>query len=161
MSQVSTDHATFIVERTLPHPPARVYAAFAESDAKARWFLAPSDWTTAAYAFDFQVGGREHLESVPPEGPAITFDATYLDIVPGRRIIYSYDMQIGAERISVSLAAIELEPTMGGTRLTVTEHGVYLDGLDDVAQRRQGTEELIDAMVRSLDGSDGSAGSGS
>ena len=95
---------------------------------------------------------------VPPEGPAITFDATYLDIVPGRRIIYSYDMRIGAERISVSLAAIEFEPTMGGTQLTVTEHGVYLDGLDDVTQRRRGTEELIDAMVRSLDASDEPAG---
>ena len=157
MPERSTAHATFTIERRLEHPPARVYRAFADPQAKAAWFIAPSEWTTGAYRFDFRIGGQEQLESVPPEGPAITFAATYLDIVPDVRIIYSYEMRIGDERISVSLASIELLPTPSGTLLTVTEHGIYLDGLDEVAQRERGTHELLDALAASLEAPEGAA----
>ena len=150
MTDRSTSHATFTIERRLNHPPARVYRAFSDPVAKAAWFIAPSEWRTGAHTFDFRVGGREHLESVPPDGPSVTFEATYLDIVPEIRIIYSYDMRIGDERISVSLAAVEFLPAPAGTRLTVTEHGIYLDGLDTVEERRRGTEELLDALTASL-----------
>ena len=45
---------------------------------------------------------------------------------------------------------IELRKSAGGTDFTLTEQGVYLDGLDNSAQRRQGTEELLDALAKSL-----------
>jgi len=38
----------------------------------------------------------------------------------------------------------------GGTDFAVTEQGVYLDGLDNSAQRRQGTEDLMDKLGQSL-----------
>ena len=49
-------------------------------------------------------------------------------------------------RISVSLATVELEPHGDGTRLTLTEHGVYLDGHDTPAQREHGTIEMMNAL---------------
>jgi hypothetical protein len=49
-------------------------------------------------------------------------------------------------RISVSLATIEIEAHGDGARLTLTEHGVYLDGHDTPAQREHGTNEVIDAL---------------
>ena len=63
---------------------------------------------------------------------SVTFDATYLDIVPDERIIYAYEMTIDGQRISASLASIELRPVPGGTHLSLTEHGIFLDGLDRV-----------------------------
>jgi uncharacterized protein YndB with AHSA1/START domain len=148
----STAHATFTIERTLAHSPARVYAAFADQEAKARWFRGPDeDEAGRVHTLDFRVGGREHLAGPLPGGSSVTFDATYLDLVPEERIIYSYDMRIDGQRISVSLAAIEFRVAPGGTHLTVTEHGIYLDGLDDVAQRERGTHELLDNLTRTLD----------
>lgn len=53
-------------------------------------------------------------------------------------------------RISVSLAAVELEAAGDGTRLTYTEHGAYLDGLDQPEMREQGTGSLLGALGEEL-----------
>jgi len=39
----------------------------------------------------------------------------------------------------------------GGTRLVLTEQGVFLDGLDTAAQREEGTRSLLDALGVVLD----------
>jgi uncharacterized protein YndB with AHSA1/START domain len=85
------------------------------------------------------------------DGNRIGFYARYADIVANERIVYTYEMTMGGRRISVSVAAIELRPGAGGgTDLRVTEHGVYLDGLDTPQMRRQGTEELLTALGAAL-----------
>jgi hypothetical protein len=48
-------------------------------------------------------------------------------------------------RTSVSLAVVALEPGEG-TQLKLTEYGVFLDGLDSPARRRQGMGSLLDAL---------------
>jgi uncharacterized protein YndB with AHSA1/START domain len=143
----STQHATFSMERTFGHPPARVFRAFAEPAAKAAWFVGPEGWQSSGHTLDFRVGGREHLATDLPGGGSVTFDATYLDIVPEARIIYAYEMTIDGRRISASLASLELLATPGGTHLTLTEHGIYLDGLDRVEERERGTRELLDKLA--------------
>jgi uncharacterized protein YndB with AHSA1/START domain len=40
----SVAHATFTVERTYDASPARVFAAWADPTAKARWFASPEEW---------------------------------------------------------------------------------------------------------------------
>jgi uncharacterized protein YndB with AHSA1/START domain len=150
MTDRSTAHATFTIERDLAYPPARVFAAFASQAAKARWFIGPEESARTDHALDFRDRGDEHLATRLPDGTLITFDATYRDIVPDERIIYAYDMHMGDRRISVSLACIELRPAGGGTHLTLREHGIFLDGLDQVADRERGTQELLDKLEASL-----------
>lgn len=147
----STDHASFTIERSFAHPPERIWRAFADPAAKTAWFVGPDDWGRGSYHLDFRVGGGERLESVPPDGPSIVFESRYFDIVPGERIVYGYDMLFGDDRLSVSLASIELRPTEDGTHVTLTEHGIFLDGRDTSEQRRRGTEELLDQLTASLD----------
>lgn len=150
----STDHASFSLERHLAHPPQLVYRAFADPAAKAAWFVGPEGWQSGGHTLDLRVGGREHLETVLPDGgPRITFDATYLDVVPDERIIYAYEMTIAGQRISASLACIVLHAVSDGTHLTVTEHGIFLDGLDRVEERERGTRELLDKLATWLDAS--------
>ncbi|HUN70421.1 MAG TPA: hypothetical protein VMU46_16605 [Burkholderiales bacterium] len=36
-------HGTFVIERELPYPPSRVFAAWADPKAKAQWFAAPKN----------------------------------------------------------------------------------------------------------------------
>jgi uncharacterized protein YndB with AHSA1/START domain len=142
----STIHSKFVIERTYDASPQHVFDAWAERDAKARWF-GPSE--KPDYTLDFRVGGAEHLTISAPDGQ-YAFDALYQDIVPGQRIIYTYDMHRGAQRISVSLATVEIERNDGGARLTLTEHGVYLDGQDTPAEREHGTNALMDALGNHL-----------
>jgi hypothetical protein len=50
----------------------------------------------------------------------------------------------------VSLATVELQPAGDGTRLILTEQGVFLDGMDNVKQREQGTHGLLDKLEAEL-----------
>lgn len=148
----AVEHATFTIERTLSAPPARVFAAWATPEAKARWFGGPPEWTREPHELDFKVGGSERVAGGPVEGPRHVFRATYQDIVPDRRIIYAYDLHLGGRRISVSLSTVEFHPAEGGTRLVFTEQGAYLDGYDDAGQREEGTRGLLDNLAREVEG---------
>jgi len=59
-------------------------------------------------------------------------------------------MHLDAARISVSLATVEFKPAGGGTRLIVTEQGVFLDGYEDKGSREHGTGALLDRLGAAL-----------
>jgi uncharacterized protein YndB with AHSA1/START domain len=147
----SATHDTFAIERIYPAAPSRVFKAFADPAAKSQWFAAPEEWESGRYELDFRIGGRERASGRPPGGLVHTYEATYQDIVPDQRIVTTYVMYLDQTRISVSVATIELEPSGRGTRLRLTEQGVFLDGADTGAQRERGTRELLDALGRSLE----------
>jgi uncharacterized protein YndB with AHSA1/START domain len=148
MTERSVTHATFVLERSYDAPPSRVYAAWADPEAKARWFGGGED----AFEMDFRVGGREH-NSGTMGSDTYTFDATYQDIVEDERIVYTYDMHLNGQRISVSVATVEFKPQGDATRLVFTEQGAFLDGFDDPRMREQGTGSLLEALDKELKGS--------
>jgi uncharacterized protein YndB with AHSA1/START domain len=143
-------HSTFCIERSYDASPERVFQAFAQSESKAKWFSGPEAWVAHKREFDFRVGGREVLSGGPKGKPPHTFEARYFDIVANQRIVYAYDMYVGEQKLSVSLATIELVAQGKGTRLTMTEQGAYLDGVEDGSQREAGTKELLEKLGRSL-----------
>ena len=154
MNERSVVLDTFSIERTYPVPPAEVFAAFASSEAKTAWGSAdieiPADAEPSE--FDFRPGGRERF-TVAGGGSVYRYDALYYDIVPGQRIVYSYEMYADGARISVSVATIEFANSGDGTALTWTEQGAYLDGIDGPqapALRKEGTAEMLDGLSRHL-----------
>jgi uncharacterized protein YndB with AHSA1/START domain len=150
MTTRTVTHTTFVIERRYPADPKRVFAAFAEPDLKRRWFAMPPDWVDTHHEMDFRVGGREVSRGGPPGGTVHHFDARYQDIVDGERIVYSYDLHLDDRRMSVSLATVELEADGKGTKMTFTEQGAFLDGIDDPAEREHGTNLMMDALGASL-----------
>lgn len=158
MSSRSVHHDTFVIERTYPSPPSRVFRALTDPAAKAQWFLPPGDWKASGYRFDCRVGGTEHVESRPPGGEPHVYDAVYHDVLADRRVVFSYDMHLGEQHLSVSLTTIELVPVEGGTRLTFTEQGAFLDGDPaGVTSRMEGTHSLLDNLGRALVGAEAPA----
>lgn len=149
MTERSVTHGSFTVERRYPVPPAKAFAAWADPKIKARWFGAPGK-ENPSQIFEFKVGGREFNADKGPNGEDFTFDVRYYDIVADERIVYAYDMTLNKARISVSVATIEFKPEGKGTHLIVTEHGAFLDGLDNVKQRRDGTDWLLDQLGAEL-----------
>ncbi|MDR3475828.1 MAG: SRPBCC family protein [Devosia sp.] len=149
-SKRNVTHATFVIERVFPHAPSRVFHALADEKAKRKWFHGPDEWGPGRHEMDFRIGGREVSIGGPKGGPVHSFNAVYQDIVPDRRIVFSYDMMLDDRRISVSLTTIELRPEGAGTRMLFTEQGAYLDGYDDAGAREHGTRELVEQLGRSL-----------
>ena len=151
MTKRSVTHATFCIERVYDAEPARVFAAFADPAAKARWFSGPPDWQTLDETYDFRVGGHDRQAGRMPDGTITTFHGLYYDIVPNERIVFSYDMHLNDLRISVSLTTIELRPEAGKTRLVFTEQGAFLDGFDNVEGREEGTQGMLDALGEAIE----------
>ncbi len=151
MSERSAHHATFVIERTFDAAPSRVFRMFSDPAAKARWFSGPEEWVSHERAFDFRVGGEERSSGGPKGGTVHAFRCRYEDIVPDERIVYSYDMHLDADRISVSLTTIEFKPAGAGTRVIFTEQGVFLDGFDGAAGREQGSRWLLDKLGAALE----------
>lgn len=146
MTQTSTTHSTFVIERFYNASPSRVFAAWADPSVKAQWFKGPEDWGTEEFELDFRIGGREISRGGPKGGPIHSYEAVYYDIVPNRRIISAYEMHLDNRRISVSLSTIEFFPEGSGTRLVLTEQGAYLEDADGPQLREHGTRELLDAV---------------
>ena len=146
----STTHGSFTIERTLKAPLAAVFQAFADREAKQKWFGGPPDWDHLGYELDFRVGGHESDRGGPKGGWVSAFYATDYDIVPDERIVYAYEMYLDDARISVSLASFEFHAEGTGTRLVMIEDGIYLDGYDDAGKRKEGSRWLIGALAASL-----------
>ncbi|MFF0341288.1 SRPBCC domain-containing protein [Kribbella sp. NPDC004875] len=161
MTDRTQTHATFVLEREYPVAVGRVWAAFADPELKRQWF-GSDDFIYTDRTDDFRVGGVITDDGYDGEGgPLSQFRATYTDITPNERIVYTYDMWLDGAHASTSITTVVFEPAgdsgdvggVGGprTRLTFTEQGVYLDGVhgpgpDAAAGRESGTAGLLDAI---------------
>ena len=58
MTGRTAQHGTIRLERRYKAPPHRVFAAWAEPQARAQWDV-PGRWVIAEQTFDFREGGRE------------------------------------------------------------------------------------------------------
>jgi uncharacterized protein YndB with AHSA1/START domain len=154
MTQRTVIHDTFSIARTYPADLSRVFAAFASQEAKDTWADTGDldSYDAVQTEFDFRIGGRERF-GFGYQGTSYRYDALYYDIVPGQRIIYSYEMYADDTRISVSVATIEFAETGDGSALTWTEQGAYLDGIDGPGAsqlRSEGTAEMLDGLGKYL-----------
>lgn len=147
----SAVHTTFTLERDYPVAPARVFAAFADSQARHRWFVHEEGWKLTEYDFDFRVGGRE-TGRFSQKGIAVyTQEALYYDIQPANRIVFAYSMKRDTDLISTSLVTIVLlSAGATGTKLVFTEQGAFLDGLDQASEREAGWNDLLDRLGREV-----------
>jgi uncharacterized protein YndB with AHSA1/START domain len=146
MSNRSATHSTFVIERNYDASQARVFAAWADLNAKGRWFGPGGE---QEHELDFREGGREHFEA-SVEGAVYSYDASYEDIVQDERIVYVYNMHRDGIRMSVSVTTVELRADGAGTHLRYTEQGVFLDGEDKPELREHGTMELLDKLGEAL-----------
>ena len=143
-------HGQFAIERTYSATPERVYAAWSELGAKARWFIGPEGWREVRREIDFRVGGQEILQGRFGEGRVTLYTARFHALSQPQRIVFDYDMHLDEVHHSLSLATVELFPTSNGTRLLFTEQVAFLDGTSSVSSREHGTAVHLDRLTTYL-----------
>lgn len=114
---------TVRLQRVLRAPPERVYRAFLDPDAMAKW-LPPHGFTGRVHEIDARVGGRFRMSFTSlGSGQSHSFGGEYLELVPGQRIVHTDrfdDTNLpGQMRVTVSLTAVSC-----GTELNVVQEGI-------------------------------------
>ena len=114
---------TVRLHRVLRAPPERVYRAFLDADAKAKW-LPPNGFTGKVHHLDARVGGSYRMSFTNfSTGQSHAFSGTYVDLVPNERIRYTdrFDNPNlpGEMAVTITLKAVSC-----GTELHVVQEGV-------------------------------------
>jgi uncharacterized protein YndB with AHSA1/START domain len=155
LEEQSVVHSTFVIERRYPKVPEEVFSAFADTAKKRRWFVEGENQEVEEFAMDFRVGGTERFRyrfkpGTPLQGVAVVYEASYLDIVPNRRIVTASTMALGDQRISSSLVTVEFLPTRQGTDLICTHQGAFFEGADGPQIRESGWRILLERLATQL-----------
>ena len=114
---------TIRLHRVLRAPPERVYRAFLDADAMAKW-LPPDGFTAKVHHMDATVGGTFRMSFTNfTTGKSHAFGGEYLELTPHERIRYTDrfdDPNLPGEmRVTVIL-----KPVSVGTELSVAQEGV-------------------------------------
>src|SRR4051812_34205768 len=95
-------------------PPATAFRAFSELDVRRRWFRIPGHDPDGIHELDFRVGGSEHVRGSfsPLEHPELLdFRVRFVDIVPERRVVQTFEFSLDDRLRAVFLQTFELTPT--------------------------------------------------
>lgn len=114
---------TVRLHRVLRAPPERMYRAFLEPAALAKW-LPPHGFTCAVHHMDAKVGGTYKMSFTNfGTGQSHSFGGQYLELEPGQKIAYTDQFDDpslpGLMRTTVTFAAV-----LCGTELTVVQEGL-------------------------------------
>jgi uncharacterized protein YndB with AHSA1/START domain len=114
---------TVRLHRVLRAPAERVYRAFLDADAKAKW-LPPHGFTGKVHELDATVGGRYRMSFTNfTTGQSHSFGGTYQELVPNERIRYSdrfEDPNLPGEiMVTITFKAVSC-----GTELHVVQEGL-------------------------------------
>ena len=114
---------TIRLHRVLRASPEKVYRAFLEPDALAKW-LPPNGFTCKVHHLDAKVGGGHKMSFTNfTSGQSHAFGGTYVELLPGERIRYTdkFDDQNlpGEMRVTITLKKVSC-----GTELNISQEGV-------------------------------------
>jgi uncharacterized protein YndB with AHSA1/START domain len=113
------------LKRRIHAPPEKVHAAWTDPEKIARWFGPASVREGSERAsIDAQVGGRYRVSFDTEAGEHHEVGGVYRELVPNRRLVFSWAWHSTPER--ESLVTVQLEPDGGGTLLTL-HHEQFFD----------------------------------
>ena len=115
--------STVRFHRVLRSPPERIYRAFLDADAKAKW-LPPNGFTGKVHHLDARVDGTYKMSFTNfTTGTSHAFGGTYTELVPHERIRYTDrfdDPNLPGEmRVTVELKRVPV-----GTEMSIVQEGI-------------------------------------
>ncbi len=114
--------STIRLHRVFKTTPERLYKAFLDPDAMAKW-TPPHGFTGKVHKMDARVGGSYRMSFTNlTTGSGHTFGGEYLELVPNQRIVHTDRFESGLE--GTMKVSIDIRKVMVGCELTVVQEGV-------------------------------------
>ena len=119
-----------VVRRVFDAPPQIVFKAWSEADLFRRWWVPKGvpGMSLVACDMDVRTGGKYRLEFAFG-GDTMAFYGKYLEVIPGRRIVWTND-----EGEEGAVTTVTFEPQGGKTLLTFHEIYPTKEGLEEAMQ---------------------------
>jgi uncharacterized protein YndB with AHSA1/START domain len=121
MSSTPNPHTDLVLERFVDVPPELVYEAWTTPEHVMHWFT-PAPWKTIACEIDLRPGGKFNSVMLSPEGQEFPNFGCILELVPGRKLVFTDTMTEGF-RPSINpffTGMVEIIPEGKGTRYRAT-----------------------------------------
>ncbi len=114
---------TVRLHRVLRTQPEKVYRAFLEAGALAKW-IPPHGFTCTVHSMDVRVGGAFRMSFQNfSTGSGHSFGGEYLELVANERIRYT-DKFEDPNLPGVLEVTVSLKPVICGTELNITQSGI-------------------------------------
>lgn len=114
---------TVRLHRVLRSTPERVYRAFVDAEAYAKW-LPPNGYTGKVHQMDARVGGTYRMSFTNlTTGGGHSFGGEYLELEPGKRVRYKSrfdDANLPGEMTTT----IDIVPVRVGVEVTIVQEGI-------------------------------------
>lgn len=118
-----TDKKTLTITRIINAPVERVYKAFLNADAMAKW-LPPHGFTGKVTESDYRVDGHFVMKMTNfSTGSSTSFGGKYVELVENKLIRYN-DYPGNPDSPDVMETTIEFEANLAGTKVTITQTGI-------------------------------------
>lgn len=114
---------TVRIHRVLRAKPERIYRAFLEADAMAKW-IPPYGFTCKVHHMDARVGGTFKMSFTNfGSGHTHSFGGEYLELVPGEKLRYT-DQFDDPNLPGILTVTVNLKPVLCGTEVNVVQEGI-------------------------------------
>jgi uncharacterized protein YndB with AHSA1/START domain len=114
---------TLHLERVLPSPRERVFAACVDPEQLGRWF-GPAGFTVREARLDARAGGRYRLTMQPPEGEPFHLGGQFSEVDPPGRLVYTFEYEEPDPDDQETRVTLSFLDHRDGTRL-VLEQGFF------------------------------------
>ncbi|WP_109466154.1 SRPBCC family protein [Albibacillus kandeliae] len=115
--------STIRLHRVLSTTPEKLYRAFLEADALAKW-LPPDGFLCTVHSMDAKEGGSFRMSFRNfTTGGSHAFGGTYVELIPNQKIVYT-DVFDDPNLPGEMRVTIEIKPVSVGTDVSIVQDGV-------------------------------------
>lgn len=130
---------TLVVKKVINASCDRVFNAWSKPDIMGQWLKPNSTWHTVTTA-DFKIGGSYKHDMVDQEGKAYTHIGEYKEIVPHKKIVFTWN----SLAVSNTLVTVEFKDLGEKTEVTLT-HSQFTDE-DQKNRHNEGWKECMNNL---------------
>ena len=149
-----TAPATLTLERIIQAKPAQVFEAWTKPEQLVKWF-GPQGFSVANAQIELQNGGKYQISLLSPDGDHIHHFGEYVDIVPDRRLVFTWvlsdqDCQGSRDLQAETLVTVELTPVEQTTKLVLTHEKLPTQAA--IEGHKFGWQSSLDGLQACLEG---------
>jgi uncharacterized protein YndB with AHSA1/START domain len=132
------------LKRRFKATPAQLFQAWTQPQKMIQWWGVTGHSSEPIAEADLKVGGHFRVQFWTPNGEHQSVSGVYREVVPDRKLVFSWAWQSTPER--ESQVTVDLKPDSDGTILTLTHEQFFNEQARD--DHRRGWTFALDNMER-------------